>query len=183
MLGKILVLSTTLVTAALTFTVTSFATSEDTTPNLRENLPVRAILAESLAESEAIRISNLLGDLASAVGITPESYGVARRLGTPDNNSPLYLIPGARGVCLVLRASAACGDPGARGSRVNAFVTLDASGNTLIGGGVADDSVRAVEVVAGGVHRRSFPVTNGVFIVALSVPGFEPGDGVRFNVT
>ena len=64
---------------------------------------------------------------------------------------------------------------------MNAFVTLDASSNTLIGGGVADDSVRTVEVVAGNVHRGSFPVTTGVFVITLSVPGFEPGDGVRFN--
>ena len=93
MVRKILVLSTTLITATLTFAVTSFATSEDTTPRLRDNLPVRGIPAESLAESEAVRINNLLGDLGSAVEITwsptPSRVAWVPRLATRSISSPV----------------------------------------------------------------------------------------------
>lgn len=178
MLRTTIAIASMIVTAFLTFVVAAPALSGDDTPRFRDNLPARELAPISLSENEAVRVNNILGLLGEDVGITPSSYDQVRVL-AETAVGPLYLIPGANGACLFLVSRSACGDPGAMDAPVNAIVTLDSGGQTLVGGGVADESIQRVEVVAGGRYHGVFPVRNGRFSITLDVPGFQPGDGMQ----
>jgi hypothetical protein len=180
MMRTAVIISITLATGVLAFAATSWAVGQDPEPRLRANLPAAALPAIALDESEAIKINNLLGELGPRAGITLDSYERVRLLANTAVG-PLYLIPGTRGACMSLADGAGCGDPGGRNSRANAVVTLDSSGERLVGGGIADASVDRIEVVVVGHGVRTFvPVAGGVFLIDLTVPGFQPGKGIKF---
>jgi hypothetical protein len=180
MTRRVLIAGACLATGVLAFTATSFAVGQDPQPQLRANLPAAALPVVPLDEHEAVRISNALGTVSSRVGITTDSYRQIR-LVTATAAGPMYVIPGTSGLCLYLEDGGGCGDPGGSGEPINALATLDSSGDRIVGGGIADASVDRVEVDVVGYGVREFvPVRRGVFSIDITVPGFEPGKGIKF---
>lgn len=176
---KAVIIGTTLATGLLTFAATSVAVGRDPEPRLRANLPAAALQATALDETVAIEINNVIAESGSRAGITPASYREVRLL-VNTRVGPLYLIPGTTGTCMFLDSTSVCGDPGGS-SRFNALVTLDRSGEALVGGGVADSSVKRIEIIVlGHGVRTSVPVIDGVFSIELAVPDFKPGQGIKF---
>jgi hypothetical protein len=180
MIRKTAIVVSVLCTTVFAYAATAFALETSPEPRIRSNLPVAALPATALGRDEALRVNNLLGELGPATGVTHQSYEQARRL-SETAVGPLYLIPGTRGVCMTLAEGAGCGDPGAADRRVYAVVTLDSSGERLVGGGVAEASVRRVEmrVESSRIHAL-IPVSRGVFSIDVAVPGFKPDKGVTF---
>jgi hypothetical protein len=179
MLRKPVVVCLTVFSAFLAFAATSMALGGNAEPRLRSNLPAAALPKQSLSASEAVQINNVLGEASARAGITRDSYDAVRVL-TTTAVGPLYLIPGTNGTCMFLDSTSVCGDPGGS-SRFNALVTLDRSGETLVGGGLADSSVKHIEVIVlGHGVRTSVPVIGGIFAIELAVPDFKPGKGIKF---
>lgn len=179
MIRKTLLCAAAAATAFVAFAATSLAVNGDAQPRLRANLPAASLPAVALAREDAIAVNNIVGPISDTAGITPESYSHLRLL-SQTSVGPLYLIPGTHGTCLSLRYGAACGDPGGD-ARINAIAQLDRPMQRLVGGGVADDSVRSVAVIVVGLGiRETVPVERGAFSFAVSVPGFVPGKGVEF---
>jgi hypothetical protein len=177
MFRRALMIGATVAIGVLAFAATSFALGGDPQPRFRDNLPAAQLPAAALDATEAARISNLADAGTSVAGLTAESYSQARLI-SQTAAGPLHVIPGTRGACLSLGTAVGCGDPGAPGTPFNALATVDRDSQTLVGGGVADASVRSVEVLVDGQSRGTFAVTRGVF--SFAVPAFPSGSKVNF---
>ena len=151
-------------TVVSSFAVASYALASDTPPQLRANLPAAALPTVSLDEATSVRANNLIGEEGvTRFGITPDSYGEARRLADTKVGT-FYLIPGSRGACIVTFSSAACGDPGAPGERILALAKLTAGRDALVGVGVATDTTHRVTIrEPKGSRVISLPVSRGIF--------------------
>lgn len=176
-----------LVTSVMAFALTSAAVGSAEQPQLRANLPVANLPTSALSEREQIMANNLGAGHGARFGITADSYREARQLAETTLGN-LYVIPGARGACLMLGESVACGDPGGPGEpgaedeSISALFGLDSSGRFLVGGGVAVDTVRMVTITQGGAIVASMPVVDGVFtLLERDRASFVPGRGFSIS--
>lgn len=162
----VLVAASLVLVASSTFIGVSSAVSGGQGPQIRSNLPVAALPAVAMAESDAAEIRSLIGEfLLLRAGITAASFSQLRLLGDTEVG-PLYFVPGSLGACVVLSTRAAsCGDPGASDQSQIVVAARVPDRGIFIGGGVTSRSVRALEAVRADGSRVPVNVVEGRFIL------------------
>jgi hypothetical protein len=154
-------------TLASSLAVASYALGRsETLPQLRPNLPAAALPTISLDQAARVQLNNAIGapNLAR-FGITPDSYAAVRRLANTSVGT-FYLVPGARGACIVTQSAASCGDPGAPDQPMLALARAPAADDPLVGVGIATAATERVTMPTGsGVAR--LPVSEGLFHIRV----------------
>lgn len=169
--------------ASTAFVTVSWAlTSASPAPDLPSWLPAATlpVVEVPLADQLAINDQLSLPD-ARRYGIMPSSYARARVLARTELG-PLYVIPGATGVCLALRLPAvACTDNlSSHGPAVVALLVPN-DAQRLIGGGLMGRSAdRVLLISATGSRIRAHPVPGGFTVNSSDGITASPENPVSF---
>jgi hypothetical protein len=160
--------------ASAAFVATSLATgvSSGSGPDLPAWLPAATLPVVAVPNDAQLAISNLISsDDAAKYGITPASFLSARVL-TQTDIGPLYVLPGATGICLAFSSTPtiACTDDLSQQGPRSAVVALlvPNSAGQLVGGGLEATKGARVSLNAPSVTRVSTHATPGGFVVTAS---------------
>lgn len=148
---RLLLLTSVLSTAVLTFIGTTYATSE------KPDFPSTAVVGATppiALPSEARALLDLTPDMLNRYGISSDSYEQARILSQTEAG-PVYAVPGSSGVCLSLQKLIVCGD------RTDPVAVLAPHGGYLVGAGYLPNPAKKV----------AFKLDDGRNVTADLVPG------------
>ena len=148
--------------AAAAFVGTSYATASEP-PDLPPSLPAAALPKTAVPDDVRVATSNLISDeAASHFGITDRSFENARLL-TRTSQGPVFVIPGASGLCLALANSVACSELPTKDPIVVALLVPDVSGTHQVGAGLLNAESRPVVVTQDDGSRSAADVILGGF--------------------
>jgi hypothetical protein len=169
------------VTAAGMFCAVAYATAAQPGANLPSSLPAAALPIASIGHDAAIALNNLIPVAAAEkYGITEDSYNHVRILQNTEVG-PLYVIPGANGVCLALTNTSGCSDYGAGGPVLVALALPGTSGAYDVGGGLTTGAVRSVGARRGDGALGTTKLVTGGFVLDANTD-MPTGDALTLEV-
>lgn len=160
---------------AISLAVVSYAQGSAKDVALPANLPVAALSPTSISDQAIATLSRAIGAYqANRFGVTDASFSQTREFRAGDE--VVDVVPGANGVCIVIRKASTCGAAGVD-SHVLGLYLIDARTRRATGAGITDDSVSFVRLA---LNRASIvlPVKTGTFVLPASAGLHEPAGRV-----
>jgi hypothetical protein len=139
------------------------------------DLPVASLPSVPLSDHAISAITQAIGiHQANRFGITEASFTQTRQFRA--GNTLVNVVPGANGVCVVIRSASACGSPGVD-SHVLGLYPIDTRTRSATGAGITDDSASFVTLAVNG-SSVVLPVKNGTFALSARAGLREPAGRV-----